>query len=1053
MIDFQNIQSTIKSKIEREVDSSFIEGFVKLLKRSEENKLSIDSSEPKLQFDNSHISENISDFYSKYSPLSQGDFDSNIKIFISKSLCLFKGLKFISESSETNQAKQEIFNYLNNVLKELTSRNIFTYEIFYPYLYFLSSLDILDNEITGINSFKNKFNIQENLIKCLKANSFQNNNNDTEWIVNFMVNPLNFIHYLEFVLISSDEFLRFQGILTSSFVFMKNNSKLNSNKNLTNINHNNAHSPKLSDILILIEKCIKLIFFYFQMSMNIYPRYNLNIFDLVLCNILKSFISFSLEIIINNQDKIDASIVSVFLNDYAYLSLELKTPPNLSYELYIFAFMATLITSLKYSSKIDLISIFNYINCSNISEETKGKISKNNFMSNNETKILLNLIECLNYYLNKKYMKGINNCQSKIKLVNIDDFILTDFFLFPSAYDIIKKTNKNLKEKIYWNFGEICNYIINKRLRYPKIFKGTILLHLINLPDEKALLYNLIQYYYENKKFNKALVLCEKVLSDLKYVSIEDINQNNFVEGVSQINFDLYNLVMLIYIKIKIHQKKYNEARQLSILNYERLTNPNTKILGYQIEKTYLYKTYTYLGYSLFKLGLTSDQDEERKKNFEEAKYYFEQANLKQISSSNNINNNIENNSNSHASFINQTNNDYKYYELCTMVYLGKFEEIANFFQSKLNNQNNNNIRNNIKNKNVDEEIKFISLHIITLIGLLQYDKAYQMAKDAIKYFCNKNSNFLYQIYLEYFYIAIYREFIYLDDKNSKFSSNLKIRTEKISSELIEVLRGIIKLLDIKKKKLESEKQIEGNNINNKGTMRSDAIGVGGSNKDIQDELYRIYCKEFEKNDLRFTFNKYSKRQINYNIFLINNMIIKIIKMFSLLCIKFIGIPNIQEFENIKILKSQITETIEKTFDDDSLYSTVSGYEEEELNNEILFINSIKSIINNNNGNINKDNNIEENLKQVIIHDSTNLEAMKLLIKQLFNKNDLSNVYVFCNKALKINDKEQGMWSLMADYYYLNKDEIKYYECSMKELKNSSKHRNSFLNDILDITI
>ena len=174
--------------------------------------------------------------------------------------------------------------------------------------------------------------------------------------------------------------------------------------------------------------------------------------------------------------------------------------------------------------------------------------------------------------------------------------------------------------------------------------------------------------------------------------------------------------------------------------------------------------------------------------------------------------------------------------------------------------------------------------------------------------------------------------------------------------------------------------------------------------------------------------------------------------MFSLLCINFIKIPNIQEFESINILKSQYTEIIEKTFDDDSLYSSISGYEEDALNNEILFINSIKYIINNNN-NSNKENNIEENLKQVIIHDSTNLEAMKLLIKQLFNKNDLSNVYVFCNKALKINDKEQGMWSLMADYYYLNKDEIKYYECSMKELKNSSKHRNSFLNDILDITI
>ncbi len=224
--------------------------------------------------------------------------------------------------------------------------------------------------------------------------------------------------------------------------------------------------------------------------------------------------------------------------------------------------------------------------------------------------------------------------------------------------------------------------------------------------------------------------------------------------------------------------------------------------------------------------------------------------------------------------------------------------------------------------------------------------------------------------------------------------------------------------------------------------------------KEIQNELIRIYNKDFENNDLRFSFNKYSKGQINYNIYIINRMIIKIIKMFSLLCLNLIKIPNVQDFEHINILKSQLTEIIEKTFDDSSLYATVSEGEEDALNNEILFINSIKSIINtNNNVNANKDSNIEESLKQVIIHDSTNLEAMKLLIKQLFNKNDLSIVYVFCNKALKISDKEQGMWSLMADYYYLNKDEIKYYECSMKELKNSSKHRNSFLNDILDITI
>ena len=135
----------------------------------------------------------------------------------------------------------------------------------------------------------------------------------------------------------------------------------------------------------------------------------------------------------------------------------------------------------------------------------------------------------------------MNDCQNNIKLINVDDFILSDLFLYPSAYDNIKKTTKNLKEKIYWNLGEICNYLINKRLKYPRIFKGAILFHLINVPDEKALLNNLIHYYYDNKKINKAIVLCEKVLSDLKYISIEDLNQNsNFIEKESQINFDIY---------------------------------------------------------------------------------------------------------------------------------------------------------------------------------------------------------------------------------------------------------------------------------------------------------------------------------------------------------------------------------------------------------------------------------------------------------------------------------------------------------------------------------
>ena len=1041
-------------QFDQELDSNFINGFVGELEKCRENKLSPDSNEPKLLFDNSFILNNFSDFFNAYSNKSK-DNNASLKTLISKSLCLFKGLKYISENSEDDQIRQQILNYLNDSIKLLSSKNMASNEILFPYFNFLTSLDIIDSDILDINSFKNKYNFKDQLIKCLKHNSFDNKIGeiDLNWVINFMANPLNLIHYLEFILYTCDEFLRIQGILTSSsYLAMKNSRKFSSNKSLTNYYGHPTHVPKLNDVLFLLDKGIKLIFCYFHFSLNYYIKYSLSIFDKVICIICKAFISLSLEIIINNKDKLtDISPVTTLLKDYLYTGLELKTPQLLTNELYIFGLMASLITSMKYLGKINLYIIFNDINCGNISEESKGKINKENFNTNNEIIILLNLIDSLNFYLLKKYQKGMNYCENNIKLINVDDFILSDFFLYPSAYDTIKKTNKNLKEKIYWNLGEICNYLINKRLKYPRIFKGSILLHLINVPDEKSLLNNLIHYYYDNKKINKAIVLCEKVLSDLKYISIEDLNQNsNFIEKDSQINYDIYNLVILVYIKIKIYQKKYKEAKELAILNYERLTNKNTKLLGYQIDKTYLYRTYKYLGYSLIKLALSSTQYEERKKLFQESKYYFEQANLKYLNYNYNTNVNTNNNNNensdanSKVSFINnQANNEYKYFELCNMIYLGKFEEIENYFQSKLLNPKNN-INYNIKFKNVDEEIKFVSLHIINLIGLLNYDKAYQMTKDAIKYFCNKNSNYLYQIYLEYFYIGIYREYIYLEDKNSKFSYNLKARTEKIATELIDVLKRLIQLLDIKKKRLENENQYESEIKVESGN---------NNNKEITDELVKIWKKEFEKNEIKFSFNRYSKGQINYNIYVINSLIIKIIKMFSLLCINLLKIPGVQEFEHINILKSQLTEIIEKALNDSSIFDTASEIEEDELNNEILLINSIKSIINMNN-NLNKDNNsIEENLKQVVINDPTNLEAIKLLINHLFIKNDLSNVYVFCNTALKINEKEQGLWTLMAEYYRLNKDEMKYYECSMKELTNSSKHRNSFLNDILDINL
>ena len=63
---------------------------------------------------------------------------------------------------------------MNDSIKLLNSKNLSLNEILFPYYYYLTSLDILDSDILDINSFKNKFNFKEQLIKCLKMNNFDN---------------------------------------------------------------------------------------------------------------------------------------------------------------------------------------------------------------------------------------------------------------------------------------------------------------------------------------------------------------------------------------------------------------------------------------------------------------------------------------------------------------------------------------------------------------------------------------------------------------------------------------------------------------------------------------------------------------------------------------------------------------------------------------------------------------------------------------------------------------------------------------------------------------
>jgi hypothetical protein len=75
--------------------------------------------------------------------------------------------------------------------------------------------------------------------------------------------------------------------------------------------------------------------------------------------------------------------------------------------------------------------------------------------------------------------------------------------------------------------------------------------------------------------------------------------------------------------------------------------------------------------------------------------------------------------------------------------------------------------------------------------------------------------------------------------------------------------------------------------------------------------------------------------------------------------------------------------------------------------------------------------------------------ALKRLSILLLNKNDFSNAYIYINKAIKLDDQEKDLWSMLSDYYIKNGDGAKYYECVLREFENSKFHTNCFLNKLI----
>lgn len=114
------------------------------------------------------------------------------------------------------------------------------------------------------------------------------------------------------------------------------------------------------------------------------------------------------------------------------------------------------------------------------------------------------LLKLLEFYFLEQYNKNLDDIKSAQEKSNVSDFITQNLFLFEEVYDMVRISYTSFKEKFYWNFGEIAQVAY---IRYPKMLKKTIMRHLLNNPNNKSLIYYLVQYYYSNKEFRKSKIL------------------------------------------------------------------------------------------------------------------------------------------------------------------------------------------------------------------------------------------------------------------------------------------------------------------------------------------------------------------------------------------------------------------------------------------------------------------------------------------------------------------------------------------------------------------
>ena len=596
-----------------------------------------------------------------------------------------------------------------------------------------------------------------------------------------------------------------------------------------------------------------------------------------------------------------------------------------------------------------------------------------------------------NNHLNST-IKNDNLTKILTKCKNIDinsDYIIQMILIRSIEYSLNKKYTKN--------FNDITNSI-----------------SLLNIDDFimndlfiDSNIYDRLKHSIKNYKQKLFWLFCE--LSSLLYTKklgypkIFKFILMNHIKYQPDCKPLTYNLIQYYYLNKNFRKTKILCRKILSSVNYNSSEESKIDQIEYDIETQVLFTS--------SRITLLED-------NYEQSKD-LSILNLKRL----------EKNPSSNVHFISKNN------ILLGFAYAKKADcsinseerqynnEMAKkYFDIALKNISNSNITKKIHNcsfyyahqlnelnryeecelflQGVDKEnsnINFIALKILNKICLLKYNEAKEYCKRAMKK--GISPIYLNKIYIMYYYLMIYELINFPSELNS---------FDLLNQDMIKTVKQVVN--EINQQIEEIKKNFDSNNSNN--------------NK-INNFIVQLYSDDNITNKV---FTK-SKSNLNYDIKYLQNIKIEFIKNFYILC-------DIM-YDN-GLLNSDYSSL---------LYTLVEALDLHTLPNDDfngLLMNGIKN-------KIERMNTEAENfLKKLIENCPTNVLGLKILSNFLLKeKNDLSNCYIYCMKALKIDEQEKDLWSILGEYYIRQNENKKYYQCTIKEVENAKYHHSTFLNSLI----